>query len=139
MTQTVEQMLIKGQDAIFEAIKELRNKVEDIGIQRNEIDHIKGTLLDMKQVDEDQEERLGKIETAHIKNHELPDRREEPCPQAPAEKPLWKRCVEAVTIAAAVLLFGLIAFTLYINTPAFLDFQRTQLTKKTTLPGVHIP
>jgi hypothetical protein len=127
------QLLLDGQTKLFLLVEEVKEKVSGIGVQGNEIFHINRRLSKVEQADEDKEERLSMIETSCIKNHIAPDRRE-----PPAEKPFGRRLLEAtimaVVVSAVLLLCSLIGFTLLANTPAFLDFQRTQIDKPTAMP-----
>ena len=138
MAPDVVEMLVTGQTAIFDILKELREEVKAIGIQGNEIDHINANMAKIEAVNEDQESRLTDIEKVCIKNHTVMDRREghegEPMPEnrkrQPEERPLWVECLRAIAITASVLLFGLVAFTLFENIQPYLDFHRTQITKE---------
>jgi hypothetical protein len=123
----LQQMLIDGQTKIFDELGDIKKTLAGVAVQKNEIEHINKTIGEMKAVDEDQERRLGDIETTCLKRHGM-------------VVPLWIRVRDSVIIAVSVgtvlLILSVLGFTAFINLPKYLDFQRTQINATTSVPVV---
>jgi hypothetical protein len=132
------QVLVDGQKRLFELLDDVRMKVENIGIQSNEITHINSTLLDVKKVAEDHETRIDSIETSCITNHVIPDRRE-PSPEKSFGQRLAEACIMTVVVGAVAVLCSILGFTMFVNTQAYFDFQHTQISPPAPKPAKQSP
>ena len=136
MPPEITQILKEGQDAIFLILEELRKDVREIAVQKNEILHINKALASLEKTDDDHEQRLSEVETKCLRRHAAEDlEKGKPTPEKTFGQRLLEGCVYTVVIGAVCILCSILGFTLFVNTPPFFDFQRTQIEKKTSFPA----
>lgn len=112
-------LLEKGQAKIFDKLDNLTETLQAVAVQKNDLDHMKGELSEIKLSNVERDRRIGKVEKRCQLNH-LED-----------SKSLLRKAGEASFIAAAVIATGfVISLTAYIgfkNVQDYFDFQRTQI------------
>jgi hypothetical protein len=98
-------ILVEGQKALFDKLETINGTLQQVAVQKNELEHM--------------DKRVTAIELKCL-SHKNGDKG--------FGTRVWQTAVLAVVAAAAVSFVGLFSFTLYRNTPAYMDYQKTQIT-----------
>lgn len=108
-------MIVTGQEKIFDKLDVMTGLLEGVALQKLEIGYLQKDVADIKTENSRRDSRLDDLERQHISR-----------PQTVAEKAVGAAIV-AVAASSAVAVFWFFAYVVYINLPGYVgDLQKEQ-------------